>query len=167
LDCGSLLPLSAMQPAASGASGGFIGLFPCQCRGARSRAALPKATAGCSSPGCFARIFDDFNLAESVTQKFICSSRKAVYSHRMKKFFAALLALLSGIVIFTPFDLPPVPFFFIDEAIALVIFTKSMGYLGIDLTRFIPFLRTKSGKPLAPQKAADVPPSKTGPTIDV
>jgi len=103
----------------------------------------------------------------SDSQKFICSSRKAVYSHRMIKFFAALLALLSGIVIFTPFDLPPVPFFFIDEAIALVIFTKSMGYLGIDLTRFIPFLRTKSGKPLAPQKAADVPPSKTGPTIDV
>jgi hypothetical protein len=85
----------------------------------------------------------------------------------MKKFFAAIFALLSGIVIFTPFDLPPFPFFFIDEAIALVIFTKSMGYLGIDLTRFIPFLRTKSGKPLGPQKPTDVAPSKTGPTIDV
>ena len=86
----------------------------------------------------------------------------------MKKFFAALLALLSGIVIFTPFDfIPPIPFFFIDEAIALVIFTKSLNYLGLDISRFLPFLRTKSGKPLAPQKAADVPPSKTGPTIDV
>jgi len=28
LDCDSLLPLSAMQPAASGAGQGFIGLFP-------------------------------------------------------------------------------------------------------------------------------------------
>ncbi len=43
-----------MQPAASGASEGFIGLFPCQCRRPRSRAALPRATAGCSSPGRFA-----------------------------------------------------------------------------------------------------------------
>lgn len=89
----------------------------------------------------------------------------------MKKIFgkiiAAFLALISGIVIFGCFDLPPIPFFFIDEAIALVIFTKSMSYLGIDITRFIPFLRTKSGKPLGPQKAAEVPPMKTGPTIDV
>ena len=50
MDCGSLLPLSAMQPAASGAGRGFIGLFRYPCRRARSRAASPKATAGCSSP---------------------------------------------------------------------------------------------------------------------
>jgi len=43
LDCGSLLPLSAMQPAASGASQGFIGLFRANAAGARSRAALPKS----------------------------------------------------------------------------------------------------------------------------
>jgi len=42
LDCGSLLPLSAMQPAASGASQGFIGLLPCQSRRARRKAALPR-----------------------------------------------------------------------------------------------------------------------------
>lgn len=80
------------------------------------------------------------------------------------KFFALLLVLVSGFVIFTPFEFIPLWF---DEAIALVIFTKSLAYLGIDISRFIPFLRTKSGKPLAPQKAADVPPSKVGPTIDV
>ena len=58
------LPPSAMQPAARGATRGFIGLFPCQCRRPRSRAALAIATAGCSSPGCCAHVFDDKNLAE-------------------------------------------------------------------------------------------------------
>jgi hypothetical protein len=66
LDCGSPLPLSAMQPAASGATEGLIRLSPCQCHRARSRAALPRATAGCSSPGCFPHVFDEINLAESL-----------------------------------------------------------------------------------------------------
>lgn len=59
------------------------------------------------------------------------------------KFFALLTALVSAWVLFTPLDLPPIPFFFIDEAIALVLLTKSLGYLGIDISQFIPFLKNR------------------------
>jgi hypothetical protein len=64
----------------------------------------------------------------------------------MKKFFALLIALLSAWVLFTPFDLPPIPFFFIDEAIALLLFTKSMSYLGFDIARILPFLSNRVRK---------------------
>lgn len=63
---------------------------------------------------------------------------------KMKKFFALIIAGLSAWVLFTPFDLPPIPFFFIDEAIALLLFTKSMSYLGFDVSRFLPFLPKRS-----------------------
>ena len=64
----------------------------------------------------------------------------------MKKFFAAVFALFSGLylLIWGPMvgPLDPVPI--IDEATALLIFVKSMAVLGVDLTRFIPFLGKKS-----------------------
>ncbi len=51
--------------------------------------------------------------------------------------------------------LDPVPI--IDEATALLIFVKSMAVLGIDLSRFIPFLGTKT------KDTAKAP----GPVVDV
>lgn len=64
----------------------------------------------------------------------------------MKKFLAVVVAILSGWVLFTPLDLPPIPFFFIDEAIALLLFTKSMSYLGVDISRLLPFLPSRNRK---------------------
>jgi hypothetical protein len=55
----------------------------------------------------------------------------------MIKCLALLLAFMSGYILFLPFDVP----FFIDEAIALPIFIASMKALGVDVTRWIPFLR--------------------------
>ncbi|MBB5353333.1 hypothetical protein HNR46_003589 [Haloferula luteola] len=61
----------------------------------------------------------------------------------MKKFFALSAAFLSGGYLLTLGILPDaVPF--IDEATALIILVKSLQVLGIDLSRFVPFLR--SGK---------------------
>lgn len=78
----------------------------------------------------------------------------------MKKFIAFIFALVSGLylLVWGPMvgPLDPVPI--IDEATALLIFVKSMGVLGIDLSRFIPFLG-KKGK-----QAAQKPP---GQVVDV
>ena len=77
----------------------------------------------------------------------------------MKKFIAAIFALVSGLylLIWGPMigPLDPVPI--IDEATALLIFVKSMAVLGIDLSRFIPFLGTKT------KDTAKAP----GPVVDV
>jgi len=70
----------------------------------------------------------------------------------MKKFLAGIFALGSGIVLFIPDILP-----FIDEAIALMIFVKSLHVLGVDVTRWLPFM----GK-----KKADAA-KKTSPVVDV
>jgi len=74
----------------------------------------------------------------------------------VKKVIALLFALLSGFYVFFGSWIPdPLPF--LDEATALVIFVKSMGVLGFDLSRFIPFL----GKKTKPE-------GKTGgPVVDV
>jgi hypothetical protein len=77
----------------------------------------------------------------------------------VRKFFAAVFALFSGLylLIWGPMvgPLDPVPI--IDEATALLIFVKSMGVLGFDLSRFVPFLGKKSK-----------PGGKTsGPVVDV
>jgi len=77
----------------------------------------------------------------------------------MKKFFAVLLALLSGGYLLT-LGIAPDPLPFLDEATALLILVKSLSVLGIDLTRYVPFLnkRLKGRK-----KAAKV----AGAVIDV
>lgn len=71
----------------------------------------------------------------------------------MKKAFALLLAVISGVCLFIP-D----PFPLIDEATALLIFVTSLGALGINVSRFLPFLGKKAPKT---QK------SKQGPVVDV
>jgi hypothetical protein len=74
----------------------------------------------------------------------------------VKKLIAFLFALASGSYFFLLWWLPdPIPF--IDEATALVIFVKAMQVLGVDLTRFIPFLGKKGS-------TAPKPP---GPVVDV
>lgn len=62
----------------------------------------------------------------------------------MKKFLAVLIALASAWVLFLPFDLPPFPFFMIDEALALVLLTKSLHYLGFDIRPWLPFFSKKN-----------------------
>jgi hypothetical protein len=85
----------------------------------------------------------------------------------VKKAFALIIALLSAWVLFTPFDLPPVPFFFLDEAIALILFTKSMALLGVDVTRFLPFFRGSGKKPKGASAAKQPQVAPKEPVIDV
>lgn len=67
----------------------------------------------------------------------------------MKKFIAAVFALVSGLYLLFwgpmvgPLD--PVPI--IDEATALLVFVKAMAVLGVDLSRFVPFLGKKAKEP--------------------
>ncbi|WP_367872563.1 hypothetical protein [Luteolibacter sp. Populi] len=63
----------------------------------------------------------------------------------MKKLIAFLFALVSGLylLIWGPMIGPLDPIPIVDEATALIIFVKAMGVLGIDLTRFIPFMSKK------------------------
>ncbi len=76
----------------------------------------------------------------------------------MKKALATLAVLMSGGYLLTLGIVPdPVPF--IDEGIALVVLVKSLGYLGIDISRFVPFMSRK----VKPGKAVE----GDGQTIDV
>ena len=64
----------------------------------------------------------------------------------MKKFIAAVFACISGVyLVFLGWVPDPLPF--IDEATALIVFVKSMAVLGVDLSRFIPFLGRKAKDP--------------------
>lgn len=78
----------------------------------------------------------------------------------MKRRLAWLLAGLSVTYLLIGGPLPD-PLLLIDEATALLIFVKSMGYLGYDVRRWLPFLG-KGGATRGP-----VPKSPRDVTIDV
>ena len=73
----------------------------------------------------------------------------------MKRRIAWFLAIFSGLYLLIMGTLPdPLPI--IDEATALLIFVKSMAYLGFDVMRFVPFLSgRKNGKTAATREASD------------
>jgi hypothetical protein len=76
----------------------------------------------------------------------------------MKRFILWLAAILSGLYLLIVGPLiDPIPF--IDEAIMLAIFVKSMAHLGCDVRRFIPFM-SKGKKAPDATKARDM-------TVDV
>ena len=83
----SLLPLSVTQPAAGGANQGCFtsGLSRCGCRKARSKAAWPKATAGCSSPRCAARMFASVFLVEPLNFHGSRNSRAGTFQGKSPK----------------------------------------------------------------------------------
>jgi hypothetical protein len=84
----------------------------------------------------------------------------------MKKFLVLMIAVASGISLCADIFIPdPLPF--LDEALLLAIFTKSMAYLGIDFTRFIPFMRKKPANPGGRAQPAGANHAGSGPTIDI
>jgi len=78
----------------------------------------------------------------------------------MKKAFAVLAALMSGGYLLT-LGIAPDPLPFIDEATALLILVKSLSVLGIDISRFVPFLGRKTRTQSPPASRA------SGQTVDI
>jgi hypothetical protein len=76
----------------------------------------------------------------------------------MRRFLAIFLAGFFALYLLTA---GPMPDFlpFLDEAAMLLIFVKSMGYLGVDVKRWLPFF----GKQPVPARAK----ARRGPTVDI
>jgi len=74
----------------------------------------------------------------------------------MKRRIAWILAIVSALYLLILGPLPdPLPI--VDEATALLIFMKSMAYLGYDVRKWVPFLnRGKSKKPSGQSQPIDV-----------
>lgn len=78
----------------------------------------------------------------------------------MKRRVAWFLAISSGLYLLVAGPLPdPLPI--LDEATALMIFVKSMAYLGFDVSRLVPFLGKRRSRKMPAAKGA------SGQTIDV
>ena len=80
----------------------------------------------------------------------------------MKRFFALILALVSGTYLLTMGPMPdPLPI--VDEALMLVIFVQALAALGIDVRRWLPLFGKKM--PASPRSAGQSPEHRR--TIDV
>ncbi len=76
----------------------------------------------------------------------------------MKRIIAFLFALASGLYLLVMGPMPdPLPI--VDEAMALLIFAKSMSALGYDVRRWVPFLgrgKRRAVNPSAGERTIDV-----------
>ncbi len=71
--------------------------------------------------------------------------RAGVVWSGVRKLIALFFAFFSGAYVI--FGWMPDPLPLVDEAVALAIFVKSMGVLGIDVRRFLPFIGRRA-KPI-------------------
>jgi len=75
--------------------------------------------------------------------------------YRMKRRIAWGIAIISGTALGITLVVPdPLPF--VDEAVFLAVFVKSMSYLGYDVTRWIPFLGKGKKKRTAASKGQTI-----------
>ncbi len=84
----------------------------------------------------------------------------------MKRKLAWMVAIVSGVyVVLGPLP-DPIPL--LDEGLALMVFVKAMGWLGYDVTRWLPFVG-KGARRACPDNSKPCPDNvrASGQTIDV